>query len=142
MILGKDKSDISIADDLYNKANNEIQRILSAMSHQNETGNPDKQVLDALQCGFAFNQEQAAQFAAERSAGWDSYNRGNSAFVRHLLSRIRDIAPEQMKLMVEIRRDLALLGDLSEVEAEMKKQLLRMEEKVNQFLQSVDIRNA
>ena len=141
MVLGKAKSDIQIADDLYIKANNEVQRVLSAMSQQNETGKPDQQVFDALQRSFAFGQEQTSKYSAARSEGWESFKMGNGAFVRHLLSRLRDIAPQQMKLMVEIRRDLALLGDLSEVEAEMHKQLVRMEEKLNQFLQSVESTN-
>lgn len=142
MALGKEKSNIQIADDLYIKANNEVQRILSAMTQQNETGKPDQQVFDALQRSFTFSQEQASKFAADRSAGWEAFNKGNMAFMRHLLSRIRDIAPQQMKLTVEIRRDLALLGDLSEVEAEMQKQLIRMEEKVSQFLLFIESKNA
>jgi hypothetical protein len=138
MILGNAKSDIQIADDLYIKANNEVQRILSAMTLQNETGVPDQQKFDALQRSLKFNQEQASKYSAALSAGWDKFNEGNNAFARHLLLRLRDIAPQQMKLTVEIRRDLGLLGDLFEVEAEMQKQLTRMEEKMNQFLQSVE----
>lgn len=138
MVLGNAKSDIKIADDLYTQANSEVQRVLATMSRQNETGKPEQQVFDALKRSFEFHQEQAAKFAAERSAGWSSFNKGNLTFIRHLFLRIRDIAPQQMKLLVEIRRDLALLGDLSEVEAAMHKQLLRMEEKMNQFLQSLE----
>lgn len=142
MTLGKEKSIIKIADDLYIKANNEVQRILSAMIQQNETAKPDQEVFDALQRSFVFSQEHASKFAADRSAGWEAFNKGNLAFIRHLLSRVRDIAPQQMKLTIEIRRDLGLLGDLSEVEVEMQKQVARMEEKVNQFLQFVESKTA
>ncbi len=138
MVLGEAKSDIQIADDLYTKANNEVQRILSAMTQQNESGKPGQQAFDALQRSFQFSQEQASQFAANRSAGWASFNRGNIAFMRHLFSRLREIAPQQMKLMVEIRRALSLIGDLSKVEEEMQKQLDRMTEKLTQFLQSME----
>jgi hypothetical protein len=138
MVLGKAKSDIQIADELYTKANNEVQRILSAMTQHNETGKPDQQAFDALQRSIAFSQAQASNFAARRSAGWASFNQGNIVFMRHLISRIREIAPQQMKLMVEIRRDLSLIGDLSEVEEEMQKQLDRMTEKLNQFLQLME----
>ncbi len=138
MVLGKAKSDIQIADDLYTKANNEVQRILSAMTQHNETGKTDQQAFEVLQRNFAFSQEQASKLAADRSAGWVAFNQGNIAFMRHLLSRMRDIAPQQMKLMVEIRRDLSLNGDLSEVEAEMQEQLDRMAEKLSQFLESME----
>jgi hypothetical protein len=138
MVLGKAKSDIQIADELYIKANNEVQRTLSAMTQHNETGKFDQQAFEALHRSFAFNQEQASKFVADRSAGWASFNQGNIIFMQHLFARIREIAPQQMKLMVEIRRDLSLTGDLSEVEEEMQKQIDRMAEKLNQFLQSIE----
>ncbi len=138
MILGKAKVDIQVADDLYTKANNEVQRILSAMSQHNETGKTDQQAFEVLRRSFSFNQDQASKFAADRSAGWTAFNQGNIAFMRHLFSRLREIAPQQMKLMAEIRRDLSLNGDLSEVESEMQKQLDRMTEKFSIFLQSMD----
>ena len=138
IVLGEAKSDIRIADELYTKSNNEVQRILSAMTQHNEAGKADRLAFDALQRSFAFNQEQASSFADSRSEGWIAFNKGNIAFMRHLFSRLREIAPEQMKLMVEIRRDLSLLGDLSEVEEEMQKQLDSMTEKMDQFLQSME----
>lgn len=138
MVLGEAKSEIQIADDLYIKANNEVQRILSAMAQQNETGKPDQHAFDALQRSFQFHQDQALKFAENRSAAWISFNRGNIAFIRHFFLYIREIAPQQMKLMVEIRRDLSLIGDLSEVEEEMQKQLDRMTEKLTEFLQRME----
>jgi hypothetical protein len=138
MVLGKAKTDIQIADELYTKANNEVQRILSAMTQHNETGRSDQQASEPLQRSFAFSQEQASKFAASRSEGWVSFNQGNIAFMRYLFSRIREIAPQQMKLMVEIRRDLSLLGDLSELEEEMQKQLDHIAEKLNHFLQAME----
>jgi hypothetical protein len=142
MVLGKAKSDIQIADELYTKANSEVQRILAAMTQHNETGKADQRAFEALQRSFDFSQEQASKFAASRSESWVSFNKGNIAFMRHLFSRIREIAPQQMKLMVEIRRDLSLIGDLSEVEEEMQKQLERMAEKLNQFLLSMESKNS
>lgn len=142
LALGRAKSDIQIADDMYTAANNEVLRILSAMTQHNETGKPDQQAFDALQRSFTFSQEQASIFAARRSEGWMSFNRSNLEFNRYLFSRMRDIAPQQMKLLVEIRRDLSLIGDLSEVEEEMQKNLDRMTEKLDQFLQSMEERIA
>ena len=67
-----------------------------------------------------------------------AFNQGNIAFTRNLFLRMREIAPQQMKLMAEIRRDLSLNGDLSEVEAEMQRQFDRMAEKLSQFLQTME----
>lgn len=138
IVLGKAKIDIQIADEMYAKTDNEVQRILSAMAQRNETGKSNQQAFDVLQRSFTFSQEQASKFADSRSAGWVSFNQGNIAFMRHLFPRIREIAPQKMKLMVEIRRDLSLLGDLSEVEEEMQRQLDRMAEKSDRLLQTIE----
>lgn len=138
IVLGKAKSDIQIADELYAKANNEVGRTLAAMTQHNETGKPDQQTFEALQRSFTFNQEQASKYAAVRSASWASFNHGNIAFSRQLFLRMREIAPQQMKLMVEIRRDLSLNGDLSLVEEEMQRQLERMTEKLDLFLKAIE----
>jgi len=44
-----------------------------------------------------------------------------------LLAQLEDIGAKQIPVMVEIRRDLGLTGDLVEVEAHMRSQWLRME---------------
>lgn len=138
MILGRAKSDIQIAEDFYTKANNESQRILSAMTQQIETGKHDQQAFDGLQRSFQFSQEQLVKFETKRSAAWALFNRANIDFARNLYSRIREIAPHQINLMVEIRRDLSLTGDLSEVKEEMQKQYDRLAERLAQFIQSIE----
>lgn len=135
MILGRAKSDIQIAEDFYTKANNETQRILAAMNQHIETGRCDQEAFDGLQRSMLFSQEEMTRFAAARSAAWASFNRANIDFVRHLYARIREIAPEQINLMEEIRRDLSLTGDLSEIREEMQKQINRSAERVAQFTQ-------
>lgn len=129
MCLTRAKSDIQIAGELYTKSSNEVQRVLSAMSLLTESGMTDSQEMDGLQKSFECYQEQASKFSSDRSAGWSAFNKGTLAFQRYLFTRMREIAPLQMNLMVEIRQDLGLLGDLSEVESEMKKQLDQIENK-------------
>ncbi|MFZ3084615.1 hypothetical protein [Rhodoferax ferrireducens] len=123
----KSKTDIRIADDLYTKAQAEVTRLLSEMAKLNESGKPDPQVFQALDMSFKFQQSQAKSYADERNAAWASFNRHNLVFQRYLLAQLRDIGSKQIPVMIEIRRDLGLTGDLDEIEAHMQRQWLRME---------------
>jgi len=121
------KSDIQIADDLYSKAQAEVNRILSEMTKLNESGRPAPSVFEALDRSLRFQQDQAAKYASKRNDAWERFNQHNITFQKYLLSQLRDIGSKQIPVMIEIRRDLGLTGDLAEIEASMKKQWLRME---------------
>ena len=64
-------------------------------------------------------------FAGNES--WKLFNKYNLNFQTHLLSELREISYQQIPLLVEIRRDLGLIGDLTEIETHMKQQWDRME---------------
>ncbi len=125
--VSRAKSDIQIADDLYSKAQAEVTRLLSEMAKLNESGRPDPEVFQALQGNFKFHQTQTVKYADERNAAWTAFNQNNLVFQRYLLTQLREIGCKQIPVMIEIRRDLGLTGDLAEIEAHMKKQWVRME---------------
>lgn len=125
--VSKAKSDIQIADDLYSKAQAEVTRLLFAMARLNESGRPDPQAFQALDRNLKFHQTQTAKYADERNTAWTAFNQNNFAFQRYLFTQLRDIGSKQIPVMVEIRRDLGLTGDLAEIEAHMKQQWVRME---------------
>jgi hypothetical protein len=135
--VGKAKTDIQIADDLYSKANSEVVRVLAEMAKQNESGKPDLGVFQALQSTFAFQQAQTSKYAEERSQAWKRFNDSNIVFQRFLLTRIRELGPKQIPVVVAIRRDLGLTGDLSEFEAEMKLQSQRMQDKLEALISAL-----
>lgn len=133
----KAKSDIQIADDLYSKAQVQVNRILSEMAKLNETGNPDSSAFQALQTSFDFQQSQSEKYAGERGEAWTRFNIGNLAFQRFLLTQLRDIGSEQIPVLIEIRRDLGLTGDVQQMEEQMRLQWHRMEEKFNVLIASL-----
>ena len=131
------KTDIQLADDMYSKAQQELSRLLTEMGKQNETGNPDQRVFEALQSAFKFQEAQSSQFADERSAAWAIFNEHNIAYQRTLFSRLRDMGTKQIPVLIAIRRDLGLNGNLDEMEAQMRAQMVRLEERLNAFLSSL-----
>lgn len=123
----KSRKDIQIADDLYTKAQTEVSRVLSEMTKVNESGKPDPQILQALDLSFKFQDSQTKKYANDRSVAWASFNHHSLSFHRYLLEQLKDIGSKQISVMIEIRCDLGLTGDLAEIEAHMRSHWQRME---------------
>lgn len=133
------KIDIQVADDLYSKAQTEVTRILAEMAKLSESGKPNPEAFQALNTSFTFQQGQASKYADERSDAWKRFNQHNVIFQKFLLSQLRDIGSKQIPVMIEIRRDLGLTGDLAEIEAHMKQQGLRIEAQFDALIASLDV---
>jgi hypothetical protein len=131
------RTDIQIADAHYEKAQGEVTRILGEMVKQNESGKPDAAVFSALQAQFDFQQAQSAKFAAMRDDGWSRFNSASVAFQRSVIARLVVIAPKQIPVLIELRRDLGLDGDLGELEAQIRRQMQRMQDRLNAFIEKL-----
>lgn len=128
------KSDIQIADDLYTKAQAEVTRILGQMTRLNESGKPEPEVFLALQTSFTFQNEQSRKFAEQRGDAWKRFTASTFIFQKFLLTQIRSLAPKQIPVMVEIRRDLGLTSELKELEAQLHEQMRRMESHFDELI--------
>jgi hypothetical protein len=137
--LIKAKKDIEIADNLYNRTQVEINRILAEQRKINESGNQNPKAFQSLQSSYKFEQEQAAQYSAESSEGWERFNQCNITFQKHLLIELKEISSKQVPVMVEIRRDLGLTGDLTAIEEHMHQQWLRMETHFDALIAAVQL---
>lgn len=135
--VSKAKIDIQIADNLYNKAQTEVTRLLADMAKQNESGNPDPKIFQSLQLAFEFQQGQSQKFGDDCSQAWHRFNESSIEFQRFLFTRIKDLGPKQIPVLVAIRRDLGLTGDLQEFEAEMRRQILRNESKLDALISNL-----
>lgn len=131
------KSDISIADQQLSRAQAEISRLLSEMAKQNETGQPSQPVFQTLIKSFDFHSAKSDKFAAMSSDAWNRFNVLSADFQLSLLKEIRKIWGAQIPVMIEIRRDLGLTGDLSEMESFMKQQWEKMDAQFNALLLSL-----
>lgn len=132
------RSDIDVSDHHYTKAQAEVTRVLSEMTKLNESGKPDPVAFRALQASFDFQQEQSSRFAAERNAAWCRFNAANIAFQRALLGNLRDLVPRQVPVMIELRRDLGLGGELGELEAQMRQQMHLIEGRFNALIAQLE----
>lgn len=134
--LSKAKTDITLADNFYNKSQEELARILSAMTRYNESVNTNFEIFEALQKSYDFHQSQSKKFARQRATAWKKFNSHNISYQKFLLVGLKDISLSQIPVLIEIRKDLGLEGDLSEIESQMKQQWSRMEAHLNSLIQA------
>lgn len=103
MPLQKARFHISINDDLYNKSQAEVTRVLGQMAKFNEAAQVDDRVFGALQRTFDNYQDQIAKYAADRSEAWEQFNRLNIEFCRQLFTDLRVVGQLQIPVLIEIR---------------------------------------
>lgn len=124
--LHNTRSDISINDDLYNKTQAQVDRVLAEMAKFNEAAQVDDAIFAALRRSFDGYQTQATKYATDRSAAWDKFNSLNVTFVKQLLKEMRAIGEQQIPVLIEIRRDLGLTTELDAFRRQMESQWNRM----------------
>jgi hypothetical protein len=131
------KNEIAVADDQYSKVQAEVDRLLAKMAEQHESGQPNQDVSRAVNTSFEFQMAQSKQYANDRDAAWGRFNALNLAFQRSLLHELREIGGKQIPVMVEIRRDLGLTGDLSKIEELMNQQWTKIESRLDALIESL-----
>ena len=131
------KSDIAIRTDHYNGAQAEISRLLASMKHFNESVQTDARVFDVLQKSFTFQQEHSATLVSERAALWKKMISAQIEFSRYLLSELGPITNQQIRVMIEIRKELGLDGELEAFVKQMEKQRDRMSVQTEKLFQEL-----
>ncbi len=117
------RGDIDIRTYHYNRFQTEIDRVLAAMTANNESGKPDSDKMSVLQRAFEFNQGQAKKVSDERNALFDKRNALQIAYSRALLKENREILPLHMKVMEAIRKELNLQTDSGRAHQQMEAQM-------------------
>lgn len=123
--LHKTRNDISINDDLYNKAQAQVTRVLAEMTKINEAAHANDAVFSALQRSIEWHQTETAKYAANRKTAWDKFNSLNIEFCKQLLTEMQNIGEQQIPVLVEIRRDLGLTTELAAFRQQMEAQRIR-----------------
>lgn len=135
--LHKTRSDISINDDLYIKAQAQVTRVLVEMTKFNEAAHVNDAVFAALQRSFEGYQAQTLKYAAKRKAAWNKFNCLNVEFCRQLLTEMRIVGEQQIPVLVEIRRDLGLTTELAAFRQQMESQWIRMSAQFDALLRTL-----
>jgi hypothetical protein len=128
--LSDAKSDIEQADRFYETAQTEVNRILGEMRKLNESGRSDPVFFDALNRSFEYENAKCIKYAEERSSAWKRARTARIAAQTFLLGRLKKLSPLSMSLMVEMRKDLGLNGDLSELHRQADENLELMHQRI------------
>lgn len=137
MPLQNAKLNIAINDELYDKAQVDLDRVLSEMAKFNESAQINDLVFSALQRSFSAYQSRATKYANARQAAWEEFNTLNVKFLRQLLVDMRVIGDQQIPVLVEIRRDLGLTADLEAMRAQMEEQWARMSLQIDKMISAL-----
>jgi hypothetical protein len=135
--IQKARSDAEVAKMLYDEAQPEIKRVLSAMSAQNESGNPKPEVFAALERSFDFHSEQSKKHATAQQGALAQVNALHIEFLREFLPMVKEVGMKTMSLMIEIRREFDIESDGEAMEREMRAQWSKMDESVESLLRNL-----
>jgi hypothetical protein len=131
------QSEIAISDSFYQKDVVEADRIIAAMRSMNESGKPDMAAFAALESSLHFHQAQIEKRANEIAAAWNSRNALHRLFVRELLSNMKPIIAGGVPVVVALRRELGLGGDIAEFEKQLEANLQRIEKGLDAALATI-----
>jgi hypothetical protein len=131
------RSDITICSGLYEQAQSEIKRILSEMAKFNESAQTNEAVFRALQKAVSFHQAQAQQYSSERSEHWRNFNKLNAEFCRSFAREMQRLVEMQIPVLIAIRQDLGLTGELDAFKAQMQANADRMTKQIDTLINSL-----
>lgn len=129
--------DIAIRNEHYNSAQAEVSRVLATMTQLNESAKRDQAVFDALNRSCDFQRGQASRFAEERNALWKQRNLLHVTFVRELIGGLKGVGKGSIHVLVEIRRELDVGGDIDVFLEQMNKQWQRISAQLDSALDSL-----
>ena len=127
------RSEIDTQSTLYDNTQAEIKRVLSTMTQYNESGQHDQERFDRLTRSFELARNMAQKTAAERSELWNRKNTLHRQFLKDMLPELKQISELQIYVLVELRRELDIEGDIEIFKRIMRAQVERMEKAVCEF---------
>ena len=131
------RTDIELRSAQYNSAQAEVQRVLALMRHFNESGQQDVVQFERLNRSYEFASEVAQRAAEERSAFWDQKNALHRQYMKDLVPELKRVGEIQIRLLVELRRELDVGGDIEIFKQMMLRQMERMDRALAEFDRNV-----
>jgi len=117
----------------YDNVQLEIKRLLMAMKQYNESGQNDRGLFTRLNQSFEFAQKMAKQYSDERSNLSAERIALQRQFANDLIPDIKLISELQTRVLVELRRELDVGGDIEIFSRMMRKQSERAEKAFHEF---------
>lgn len=131
------RSDIGIRNEQYEDAQAEIKRVLALMTQFNESGQHDAAQFERFNCSFEFARGVSQKAADERLAFWNQTNVLQRQYMENLIPELKRVGELQLRLLVELRRELDVGGDIDIFKRMLQKQMERAEESLAEFDRNV-----
>lgn len=137
MPMHKVRIDINICNEQYENTQVEIKRLLAEMANLNESGQRDPVRFGQLNQSFDFANGRAGQLADERSAHWAEFNALQREYMKDLIPELKRLGELQIHVLVELRRELDVGGEIETFKNIMETQMQRVEQAMNEFDRNV-----
>ncbi|MEX2150743.1 MAG: hypothetical protein WD793_11050 [Steroidobacteraceae bacterium] len=131
--IHKARIGINICNEHYENMQVEIKRVLAAMTNLNESGQPDPARFAQINQSFEWASGRAQELATERAGYWDQVNALQRQYLRDLLPELKRLGEMQIHVLVELRRELDVGGDIDVFQRMMREQMERAERAVDEF---------
>ena len=132
------RNNIDIINYHYVESQNEIKRILSAMTAQNESASPNAEVFDALNRSFEFQSERAKELADERDECWEKINELTRIFTVLVAKEMKSMALLQIPVMIGIRKELDIDTDLEIYKQQVTSNTEMLCKQLEEFISAIE----
>ncbi|QQP95160.1 hypothetical protein [Lysobacter enzymogenes] len=119
--------DIAIANQAHDEAAEETKRVLAALTSFNESASANEAVFKALSRSFDYNEGNRRTLSEQRLKLLDLRSDLVADFARKVMLAMKRVSSVQLPVMVAIRQELDLDGDISDFEAQAFENQKRME---------------
>jgi hypothetical protein len=127
------RSDIQMNDDLYERSQAEVKRVTASLTRAAESGQRDAEMFQRLERSYGFARDAAQGFADSRAEAWDKFIAMQREYLKDLVPEMKKLGEQQIHLLVELRRELDVGGDIDVFQSMMRRQMERAERAVTQF---------
>lgn len=126
-----------IENNLYERHQAEVNRILATMAQFNEEAKADPNIWNALSSSFDFNSEQAAKAADTRNTAWTELNTQKQIFAKKAITQIKDVAALIPIVLTAIRSELDIPTDIHMYEQELNQRYNRADELLDELFKKI-----
>lgn len=132
------RTDIDIVNSHYEESQIEIKRTLSAMISQNETGQPNKEIFEALNKSFEFHSNRSKDLANERAECWRNINILTRKFAIDAAEEMKAISLLQIPVLVGIRKELDIETDIEAYKQQVVNSNEKLRKQVDGFISAME----
>lgn len=131
------KIDIDICNDLYERNQAEVSRVLALMNQFTESGQKDTERFSLMQQSFDDFQKLSSDYASVRQAHWIKHSLLSKQYVATLLHEMKEVSELQILLTAAIRKELDLETDSEDIKKRLEENHKRMQEQIDTFLNTI-----